>query len=282
MEDPRYPESKTVEHVGSHQHIDDPNKMTVSSKVFSVVGLGALGTALYLLFKPSPPSPSLRLEPRPTSTANALSQEAHKLPACMSELRQRKPRDPALLRSSPDAPPVYCGLELDTPPPKHQPNEDYRWVGYGSRQDDARNLHFKLDPYREQLAHIVIDNSNQEIVIVFYPPVKDGEARLAKLSRGLEELKIRVRESCRTRAQMDCAQEVLEKPSLWSKGWAHSPPPRGRKYQYIRQSAEGYFRVTIADNDTETGKMLEDLLGDMVRIKVQEKLDEGERHGRVD
>lgn len=202
------------------------------------------------------------------------------LPACMSELRERKPRDPALLRSSPDSPPVYCGLDLDTPPPKHQPNEDYRWVGYGSRQDDARNLHFKLEPYRDELAHIVIDNSNQEIVIVFYPPVQDGKARLAKLSRGLEELKIRVRESCRTRDQMDCAQEVLEKPSLWSKGWAHSPPPKDRKYQYTRQSAEGYFRVTIADNDTETGKMLEDLLGDMVRVKVQEKLDEGDRHGK--
>lgn len=180
-------------------------------------------------------------------------------PACLASLKL----DPFPL-THPEGPiPRFCGLDTDSPAPKHQDNEDYAWLGYGERQTELKRLHRNIAPYKKDLAGIVFDNSNHELVIVFFPPIKDGTKLRADIQSGLKELKVRVRRACRSRAQMACAKEVLAREELW-----RTP---GTVIDTLERKPNGDFRVAI-ERDQASAQALERLLGDMVKVQILDKI----------
>lgn len=180
-------------------------------------------------------------------------------PACLESLKL----DPFPL-TPPEGPiPRFCGLDSDNPAPKHRYNEDYAWLGYGERQSELQRLHRNIAAYKKNLAGIVFDNSNHELVIVFFPPIEDGAKLRADIQSGLKELKVRVRRSCRSRAQMACAKEVLSREELW-----RTP---GTVIDTLERKPNGDFQVAI-QQDRASAQALKSLLGDMVKVKILDKI----------
>lgn len=191
------------------------------------------------------------------------------VPKCLASLRQRSRRISEFEPAAEGDIPRFCGLSFDKPAPKHQENEDYRWLGEGERQEELVRFHLNLKEFKDELAEIVFDNSNHEMVVVFYPPVADGAKRIAKMKYRLKDLKIRVRVACRNRAQMRCAKQVIEQEELWL--------TKDTEYQVHERKSQGYFEVSVLRDKASAGR-LRALLGDMVQVDVPEQLSWGSRH----
>lgn len=219
------------------------------------LGLVVVVASIVLALRPSAPETLKTEQSEVPSKAEAPIRRPP--PACLASLKL----DPFPVPEGPI--PRFCGLDADSPAPKHQDNEDYAWLGYGERQTELKRLHRNIAPYKKDLAGIVFDNSNHELVIVFFPPIKDGTKLRADIQSGLKELKVRVRRSCRSRAQMTCAKEVLAREDLW-----RTP---GTEIDTLERKPNGDFRVAI-ERDQASAQALERLLGDMVKVQILDKI----------
>lgn len=163
----------------------------------------------------------------------------------------------------------FCGLALDDPPKGAGEDPGYDWLG--SLQEELSAFHRNLDPYRDNLAGIEIDNWNAQFVVVFNPASKalvtpGISETLAARTRGFG---FRVRERCFTKTESECARAVLDNEELWlAAGASHLVSP---------DKKVGDFRVHI-EHEHASAKKLKALLGPLVRVEVVDEIQWGERH----
>ncbi len=191
-----------------------------------------------------------------------------------------------------------CGVSDDSSlkaaavetPDGHWSHED--WLAKESSQDAAFKIHEKLGglpaltgsgaastPETETLASraasgvvgVTADNVTQRFVVVVDSSVVSLDA-VGEALRGIDsELRIEVRPSCRSIAQLAAAEDTL-KAQQWH------PSASEASFGYYMDPATGSFKVTFSSSDVDVAQSLKATLGDTVEITYGEP----SRRGRPD
>ena len=172
----------------------------------------------------------------------------------------------------------------------HWSHED--WLAKGSSQDAVFRIHEALGdlpalagsgaastPETETLASraangvvgVTADNVTQRLVVVVDSSVVSLEAVGEALREIDSELRIEVRPSCRSIAQLAATEDTL-KARQWH------PSASEASYGYYMDPATASFKVTFASGSVDVAQSLKDLLGDTVEITYGEP----SRRGRPD
>ena len=191
-----------------------------------------------------------------------------------------------------------CGVSDDSSlraaavetPQGHWSHED--WLAKASSQNAVPRIHEALGdlpavtgsgaastPETETLASraangivgVTADNVTQRFVVVVDSSVVSLDAVGEALRKVDSELRIEVRPSCHSIAQLAAAEDTL-KARQWH------PSASEASYGYHMDPATASFKVTFSSGDVDVAQSLKDLLGDTVEITYGEP----SRLGRLD
>ena len=176
----------------------------------------------------------------------------------------------------------------------HWSHED--WLAKMSSQDAVRRIHEALgdlpaltgsgaastpetESQTETLASraangvvgVTADNVTQRFIVVVDSSVVSLDVVKEALRAVNSELRIEVRPSCRSIAQLASAENTL-RAQQWH------PSASEASYGYYMDPATGTFKVTFSSNDTEVAQSLKATLGDTVEITYGRP----SRRGRLD
>ena len=176
----------------------------------------------------------------------------------------------------------------------HWSHED--WIAKESSQVEVSQIHQALNaslgstgsmvetPENTTLASrlsngivgVTADNVTQRFIVVVDPSVVSLDTVSEALATVAGELRIQIRPSCRSIAQLAAADDTLR-----DRQW--HPSASESSYGYYMDPATATFKVTFASNDNEAAESLKSTLGDNVTITYGTpsrlgRLDDGEPH----
>ena len=159
----------------------------------------------------------------------------------------------------------------------HWSHED--WIAKESSQVEVSQIHQALNaslgstgsmvetPENTTLASrlsngivgVTADNVTQRFIVVVDPSVVSLDTVSEALATVAGELRIQIRPSCRSIAQLAAADDTLR-----DRQW--HPSASESSYGYYMDPATATFKVTFASNDNEAAESLKSTLGDNVTI----------------
>jgi len=156
-----------------------------------------------------------------------------------------------------------CGFASDVPGAKGaagaRPKTD--WLNTPVAQERLHRVHAALEGLRPAPIGVTFDDSRRTVVVVLPGAFATYVGLAANLSRVAAPLRVALRHSCHSPAEIARAQTLLEKRN-WHPQASSTPTA-----WYLDPSFAG-FRVTIDDSAPEVRAALEQKLGTLVRAEL--------------
>jgi hypothetical protein len=154
-----------------------------------------------------------------------------------------------------------CGLPAPVPTSAKEERQRTAWLAAPEAQQRVTRLNADLEGLTPPSVGLAFDDTSRTIILVLAAPYESYRGLAQRLQRLVSPMRIALRPSCHSPAQMEHAKRVLEgrqwhpKASVTPMAW------------YLDPSFAGY-RVTIDDSAPEVRDALQRQLGSLVQTEL--------------